>query len=118
MGPQQSGAAAAARGEGKPKMTVVQIGQPERRRRPSLLGRRVTPGLAVLVIGAIAVLRIWVVETAFVEGQSMETSLHTGDRVLVLKPLHLKRLLREYLERLLPHGATAPGPGWGDADPA
>ncbi len=84
-------------------MTTVQIGQPERRRRPSLLGRRVTPGMAVLVIGAIVVLRIWVVETAIVEGQSMETSLHTGDRVLVLKPLSPQRfdvaVLRE--------------PGWG-----
>lgn len=68
-------------------MTVVQLGQRERRARPSLLGRRVTPGMVVLVVGAIAVLRIWVVETAIVEGQSMESGLHTEDRVLVVKPL-------------------------------
>ena len=72
-------------------MTVVRIGERERKERPSLLLRRVTPGMLILVLGAIVSLRHWVVETAIVEGQSMEDTLHPGDRVLVLKPLGLKR---------------------------
>jgi len=80
-----------ARPEGATDMTVVRIGEPERERRPSLLRRRVTPGMAALVIGAIIVLRLWVVETAIVDGRSMEASLQTGDRVLVLKPLGPER---------------------------
>jgi len=72
-------------------MTVVKIGQPEHERRLSLLRRRVTPGIVILVIGSIVVLRLWVVETAIVEGGSMETTLHTGDRVLVLKLLSPQR---------------------------
>ncbi len=72
-------------------MTVVRIGQPERRRRPPLFRRPVTPGLAVLIIGAIVVLRLWVVETAIVDGQSMEPTFHSGDRVLVLKALAPRR---------------------------
>jgi len=47
--------------------------------------------MAILVIGAIVVLRVWVVETAIVEGRSMEPTLHTGDRVLVLKLLSPQR---------------------------
>ena len=72
-------------------MTVVRIGQQERKRRSSLLLRRVTPGMLFLVVAAIAALRLWVVETAIVEGHSMENTLLPGDRVLVLKPLGLKR---------------------------
>jgi signal peptidase I len=72
-------------------MTVVRIGERERKQRPSLLLRRVTPGMALLVILAIAALRLWVVETAIVEGRSMDNSLLSGDRVLVLKSLGLKR---------------------------
>lgn len=59
--------------------------------RRSLLTSRVTPGMALVVIGAIAVLRLWVVETAYVEGRSMMETLQQGDRVLVLKPLEPKR---------------------------
>jgi len=72
-------------------MTVVRIGEREHKRRSSLLLRRVTPGMVILVLVAIGSLRLWVVETAIVEGHSMENTLLPGDRVLVLKPLGLKR---------------------------
>ncbi len=72
-------------------MTVVRIGERQRKRRSSLLLRRVTPGMAILVFLAIVVLRLWVVETAIVEGRSMEDALQPGDRVLILKPLERKR---------------------------
>ena len=71
-------------------MTVVRIGQPEQKRR-SLLRSRVTPGMAILVIAGIIVLRLWAVETAIVDGDSMETTLSSGDRVLVLKLLRPER---------------------------
>lgn len=63
---------------------------PESKRR-SLLTSKVTPGMLVLIIGAIAVLRIWVVETAYVEGNSMNNTLHQGDRVLIFKFLEPQR---------------------------
>ncbi len=72
-------------------MTVVKIGQPEPRPRRSLLQRRVTPGIALLVIGSVVVLRLWVVETAIVDGPSMQPTLTTGDRVLILKLLFPER---------------------------
>jgi len=72
-------------------MTVVKIGQPEPEPRRSLLRRRVTPGLALLVIGAVVILRLWVVETAIVDGPSMQPTLRTGDRVLILKFLSPER---------------------------
>ena len=72
-------------------MTVVQVGEPEPPPRKSLLHSRVTPGMALLVIAAIAIFRIWVLEVAIVEGHSMEKTLRPGDRVLVLKLLGLKR---------------------------
>ena len=72
-------------------MTVVKIGQPEPEPRRSLLRRRVTPGIALLVIGAVVVLRLWVVETAIVDGPSMQSTLRTGDRVLILKFLSPER---------------------------
>lgn len=71
-------------------MTQVTIGKPRPRRR-SLFLTRVTPGVALLIIGAIAVLRIWVVETAIVEGDSMLDTLRTGDRVLISKLLAVSR---------------------------
>ena len=52
-------------------MVEVEHSDPEQRRK-SLLLTRVTPGTALLVIGAILVLRLWVVETAYVEGRSMQ----------------------------------------------
>jgi signal peptidase I len=74
-------------------MTVVRIGQPEPEAKPrgSLLRSRVTPGLALLVILGVVAFRLWVVETAIVEGRSMERTLAPGDHVLVLKLLGLKR---------------------------
>jgi len=71
-------------------MTQLTIGKPKPRRR-SLLLTRVTPGVALLIIAAIAVLRIWVVETAIVEGNSMADTLQTGDRVLISKLLAVSR---------------------------
>jgi signal peptidase I len=61
--------------------------RPTQRQKKSLLLTRVTPLRALLVLGSIAVLRIWVVETAYVEGRSMADTLQSGDRVLILKPL-------------------------------
>jgi len=75
-------------------MTVVRIGQPEqqgRQPRRSLLRSRVTPGMALLVILSVVAVRLWVLETAIVEGRSMERTLRPRDRVLVLKLLGLKR---------------------------
>lgn len=57
----------------------------------SLLRRRVTPGMVVLIVGAIVVLRLWVVETAIVDGKSMEDTLEPGDRVLVVKTAPIER---------------------------
>ncbi len=70
-------------------MVEVEHSEPEQRRK-SLLLSRVTPGTALLVIGAILVLRLWVVETAYVEGRSMQDTLQQGDRVLILKLLKPK----------------------------
>ena len=64
-------------------MTVVRLGQQQQSKRSSsLFLRRVTPGMIVLILLAIAALRLWVVETAIVEGRSMEDTLLPGDRVL------------------------------------
>jgi signal peptidase I len=71
-------------------MTEVAIGKPKPPRR-SLLLTRVTPGIAVLILASIAVLRIWVVETAIVEGNSMADTFHSGDRVLISKLLTVSR---------------------------
>jgi len=62
--------------------------QPHRR---SLLRTRVTPVVLLLVVGSIAVFRLWIVETAYVEGRSMLNTLRPGDRVLVLKIIEPKR---------------------------
>jgi len=43
------------------------------------------------VILGIVVFRLWVLEVAIVEGHSMDNTLHSNDRVLVLKFLGLKR---------------------------
>jgi signal peptidase I len=59
--------------------------------RKSLLLTRVTPGLALLILLAIAVLRIWIVEMAIVEGDSMLNTFHDGDRVLISKVLQVTR---------------------------
>jgi signal peptidase I len=72
-------------------MTDLGVEPQEAKKRPSLLRSRVTPSTAALVILAIIALRLWVVETAIVEGRSMETTLLPGDRVLVLKLLHVER---------------------------
>jgi signal peptidase I len=73
-------------------MTEVTIGAPKPpSRRRSLLLTRVTPGIALLVLASIAVLRIWVVEMAIVEGNSMKDTLQTGDRVLISKLLQVTR---------------------------
>ena len=65
-------------------MVEVEHSESEQKRK-SLLLSRVTPGTALLVIGAILVLRLWVVETAYVEGRSMQDTLQQGDRVLISK---------------------------------
>lgn len=72
-------------------MVEVEQSEPKQRQK-SLLLSRVTPGMALLVIGAILVLRLWVVETAYVEGRSMQDTLQQGDRVLVFKLLKPERL--------------------------
>lgn len=71
-------------------MDQIERTEPTRQRR-SLLLSRVTPGTALLVIGAILVLRLWVVETAYVDGASMYDTLQQGDRVLILKLLQRER---------------------------
>ncbi len=71
-------------------MTEVESGE-RRRKRKSLLLTRVTPVTALLVFGSIGVLRLWVVESAYVEGDSMADTLHSGDRVLIIKPIGLER---------------------------
>lgn len=73
-------------------MTVFRIGQQERERRSSLLQSRATPLTILLVVGAIAILRLWMVETVIVDGHSMADMLEPGDRVLVVKMLRAKRL--------------------------
>ncbi len=80
-------------------MTEVRLGErepapPDRPDWPegrSLFRRRVTPGLLILALAAMVILRLWVVETAIVEGPSMEDTLYSNDRVLVLKVLPPKR---------------------------
>jgi signal peptidase I len=72
-------------------MTVVRIGERAPSRRRSLLLRRVTPATVLALIAAIAGLRLWVVETAIVEGRSMDDALLPGDRVLVGKLLSIRR---------------------------
>ncbi len=72
-------------------MTQVTIGEPKPKRTKSLLLTRVTPGIALLILVSIAVLRIWVVETAIVEGDSMQDTLQNGDRVLISKLLQVSR---------------------------
>lgn len=72
-------------------MTVVRIGQPKAVPRRSLLTRPATPGMVVLVVLAIIAFRIWLVETAIVEGDSMERTLLPADRVLVVKLMGVKR---------------------------
>jgi signal peptidase I len=72
-------------------MTAIRIGERPPERRRSLLLRRVTPGMALLVVAAIIVLRVWIVETAIVEGHSMEETLSPGDRVLVAKTMPIGR---------------------------
>jgi len=60
-------------------------------RRRSLLHSRVTPVTFLLVILGIVFFRLYVLEVAIVEGHSMDKTLRSGDRVLVLKFLGLKR---------------------------
>jgi signal peptidase I len=47
--------------------------------------------MAIAVIAAILGVRLWVIETAIVEGHSMNDALRPGDRVLVLKPQPIRR---------------------------
>lgn len=72
------------------QITGIRIEEPKPKRQ-SLLLTRVTPGVALLVILAIAALRLWVVEMAIVEGNSMFQTLHSGDRVLISKLLQVTR---------------------------
>jgi len=73
-------------------MTVVRVGQPEQQQpRRSLLTSRATPGVVLLVLLGVVAFRLWIVETAFVEGLSMANSLMPGDGVLVLKSIGLER---------------------------
>jgi len=66
--------------------------QPEPKlRRKSLLRSRVTPLTFLALIAAIAIFRLWLVETAYVEGRSMQTTLEPGDRVLIVKPVDRQR---------------------------
>jgi len=59
--------------------------------RSSLLRRPVTPAMFLLVVLGIAVFRLWVVETAIVDGRSMVPTLRQDDRVLVLKQAKVER---------------------------
>ena len=71
-------------------MTDVTTDTPKPRPK-SLLLTRVTPGIALIVIAAIAALRLWVVETAIVAGDSMRNTLQDGDHVLISKLLQVSR---------------------------
>ena len=59
--------------------------------RSSLLRRPVTPAMVLLVVLGIAVFRLWLVETAIVDGHSMVPTLRPDDRVLVLKLAEVER---------------------------
>ena len=69
---------------------IEEDAQPEQKPR-SLLATRVTPGVLLLVLAGVAFFRLWIVETAYVEGSSMADTLEQGDHVLVLKFLDIDR---------------------------
>lgn len=46
------------------------------------LNRRVGPGLVLLIVVGVVLLRVYVVHTTIVEGHSMEPTLREGDRLL------------------------------------
>jgi signal peptidase I len=65
---------------------------PERIRARQRARRRTATLVKLLVAVVLGIgLRLWVFEIAIVEGRSMEQTLEPGDRVLVLKPVGLKR---------------------------
>jgi signal peptidase I len=61
--------------------------RPAAPRRRSLFTRRLTWRSVLLVVAAIAALRLWVLQSVIVDGQSMATTLEPDEWVLVLKPL-------------------------------
>ncbi len=73
--------------DGDPWGEPLEPQPPPAPRRRSLFTRRLTWRTAVLVIAAVAALRLWVVESAIVDGFSMASTLEPGEWVLVLKPL-------------------------------
>ncbi len=58
--------------------------------RRSLLLKKITWRDALVILG-IAVMRLWVVQTVIVDGNSMSPTLANDERVLVLHPLHPHR---------------------------
>ncbi|MBN1460374.1 MAG: signal peptidase I, partial [Armatimonadetes bacterium] len=72
-------------------MVEIEEDAQSQRKPTSLLTTRVTPGVLLIVLAGIAFFRLWIVETAYVEGRSMADTLHQGDRVLVLKFLDIDR---------------------------
>jgi signal peptidase I len=72
--------------------TIGPVSEPwPRPQRRSLLRARVTPATFLLVVLGVIFFRLYVLEIAIVEGHSMDNTLHSGDRVLVLKCLGLNR---------------------------
>lgn len=72
-------------------MAEVEADTQSERKPTSLLATKVTPGVLLLVLAGIAFFRLWIVETAYVEGSSMADTLKQGDRVVVLKFLDISR---------------------------
>ncbi len=70
----------------------MEVMTPERNRARQRARRRTATLVKLLVAVVLGIgLRLWVFEIAIVEGKSMEQTLLPGDRVLVLKPVGLKR---------------------------
>jgi signal peptidase I len=66
--------------------------RPPAPRRRSLFTRRLSWRGVFLVVAAVAALRLWVLESVIVDGQSMANTLQPDEWVLVLKPLRPHRL--------------------------
>lgn len=60
---------------------------PPASRRRSLFSQRLSWRGILLVVAAVAALRLWVIESVIVDGQSMAKTLQPDEWVLVLKPL-------------------------------
>ncbi|NIM05742.1 MAG: signal peptidase I, partial [Armatimonadetes bacterium] len=59
------------------------LAPPEKKR--SFFRRPVGPGMIIAIVIGVVVVRGWLIEGAIVTGGSMEPTLHSGERLLVLK---------------------------------